>query len=76
MDFVLTAQINEASSDVVICPEDHRSIRITDKLNYGKFLQSSAKTTPNPQKWRFYKVFLRTHFKRSLVIFIKFADTY
>lgn len=72
MDFVLTAEINEASSDVVICPEDHRSIKITDKLNYGKFLQSSAKTTPNPPKMKILQSFF--FFKNTLQA--KFGNLY
>ena len=33
IDFVPTAKINEASSDVIICLEDHQYIQIIDKLN-------------------------------------------
>lgn len=33
IDFVLTAEINEASSDAIICLQDHQYIKIIDKLN-------------------------------------------
>lgn len=42
MDFVLTAEINEASSDVIICSNDHQYMK-NNKLKYWKILASFKK---------------------------------
>lgn len=54
MDFVLTAEINEASTDVIICSKDHQYMR-NNKLNYWKILASILKKPT--KKENDYKVF-------------------
>lgn len=49
MDFVLTAEINEASSDVIICSNDHQYMK-NNKLKYWKILASFKK-----KRWRVFE---------------------
>lgn len=54
MDFVLTAEINEASTDVIICSKDHQYMR-NNKLNYWKNSCKHFKKT-HTKKENDYKV--------------------
>lgn len=49
MDFVLTAEINEASSDVIICSSDHQYMK-NNKLKYWKILASFKKKEKKDDK--------------------------
>lgn len=67
MDFVLTAEINEASTDVIICSKDHQYMR-NNKLNYWKILASILKK--HTQKKKMITKFLnKIHFQLSFKLY-------
>lgn len=63
MDFVLTAEINEASSDVIICSSDHQYMK-NNKLKYWKILASFKKK----EKKRWQEFSNKIHFQLSFKI--------